>query len=175
MKLFLLILLLAGAATVATAQESAWDTSANLELQSRYFTQDAAFPRQDGDALQWSLAGELELRWRGNDSRASIIGYARYDNTDDERSLIDLREAYWAKEGDGYELLIGLNTVFWGVTESVHLVDIINQTDFVSDIGWPSLSSPSMSDTKSVWLMMSTRCTDSVTPQNTVFRPTSSS
>jgi hypothetical protein len=30
--------------------------------------------------------------------------------------------------------LIGANTVFWGVTESVHLVDIINQTDAVADI-----------------------------------------
>ncbi len=134
MKRLLSIVLLVGAASPATAQESPWDMSANLELQTRYFTQDAAFPRQDGDALQWSLAGELELRWRGDDSRTSIIGYARFDNTDDERSLFDFREAYWAKEGDGYELLIGLNTVFWGVTESVHLVDIINQTDFVSDI-----------------------------------------
>ncbi len=133
MKRLLTVLLLVTAAPLS-AQESAWDRSANLEFQSPLFTQDAAYPRQDGDALQWSLAGELELRWRGDDSRASIIGYARYDNTDDERSLIDLREAYWAKEGDDYELLVGLNTVFWGVTESVHLVDIINQTDFVSDI-----------------------------------------
>jgi hypothetical protein len=58
----------------------------------------------------------------------------RLDETDDERSLADLREVYWAKEAEDYELLIGVNTVFWGVTESVHLVDIINQTDAVADI-----------------------------------------
>jgi hypothetical protein len=28
-------------------------------------------------------------------------------------------------------LSLGINTIFWGVTESQHLVDIINQTDFV--------------------------------------------
>ena len=35
---------------------------------------------------------------------------------------------------DDFEVLIGANTVFWGVTESVHLVDIINQTDAVADV-----------------------------------------
>ncbi|HKJ19448.1 MAG TPA: hypothetical protein VJ993_02185, partial [Woeseiaceae bacterium] len=66
--------------------------------------------------------------------RAAFIPYLRWDATDDERNLADLREAYWAFEGDDYELLVGANTVFWGVTESVHLVDIINQTDFAGDI-----------------------------------------
>ena len=64
------------------------------------------------------------------DDRDRVAGGAR----DDERDLADLREAYWAFEGDDYELLVGANTVFWGVTESVHLVDIINQTDFAGDI-----------------------------------------
>ncbi|MEM9334082.1 MAG: hypothetical protein AAGA33_04470 [Pseudomonadota bacterium] len=132
MKRLLTVALLLLAAAPLSAQD--WEKAANIELQTRLFTQDAAFPRQDGDSLQWSLAGELGLRWRGDDARASIIGYVRYDSVDDERSLFDLREAYWAKEGNGYELLLGLNTVFWGVTESVHLVDIVNQTDFVSDI-----------------------------------------
>ncbi|MEM9402128.1 MAG: hypothetical protein AAGA44_06460 [Pseudomonadota bacterium] len=111
-----------------------WDKAANVELQTRLFTQDAAFPRQDDATLHASLSGELDLRWRGNDARASIIGFVRLDSVDDERNLVDFRELYWAKEGDGFEVLVGLNTVFWGVTESVHLVDIINQTDFVSDI-----------------------------------------
>jgi hypothetical protein len=75
------------------------------------------------------LAGNAD-----GDQRASIIPFLRWDATDSERSLIDLREAYWALEADAFELLIGANTIFWGVTESVHLVDIINQTDAVADI-----------------------------------------
>ncbi len=47
---------------------------------------------------------------------------------------MDLKEAYWAYEAGNYELLVGVNTVFWGVTESRHLVDIINQTDLAGDI-----------------------------------------
>ena len=121
-------------ALVAEAGRASWDVSSNIDLTTRIFTEDARWPGQDNSTTQLSIAGSSEFRWRGDESRASIIPYLRYDETDDERSLADLREAYWAKEAESYELLIGVNTVFWGVTESVHLVDIINQTDAVADI-----------------------------------------
>lgn len=120
----------------AWADGPAWEVSANLDLQGRYFTDDARWAGQDDSAGQYSIAGTAEFRWRSSDGnqRASIIPYLRWDEADGERSLADLREAYWAVEGDSYEVLVGVNTVFWGVTESVHLVDIINQTDIASDI-----------------------------------------
>ena len=121
-------------ALVVGAGRASWDVSSNIDLTTRIFTEDARWPGQDNSAVQLSIAGSSEFRWRGEESRASIIPYLRYDETDDERSLFDLREAYWAQEAEDYELLLGANTVFWGVTESVHLVDIINQTDAVADI-----------------------------------------
>jgi hypothetical protein len=36
--------------------------------------------------------------------------------------------------GSPWELRVGIGKVFWGVTEFVHLVDIINQTDLVENI-----------------------------------------
>ncbi len=53
---------------------------------------------------------------------------------DDDRTHFDLREFYWEKAAQEWELRVGVNKVFWGVTESVHLVDVINQTDFIEDI-----------------------------------------
>ena len=53
---------------------------------------------------------------------------------DDQRTHADLREAYWAWQDDEYELIVGVDKVFWGVAESRHLVDIINQTDLVEDL-----------------------------------------
>lgn len=130
------LLLHASLATRAQADDSRWDLAANIELQTRYFTQDARWPGQDSSAAVLALAISPEFRWRSADSdqRASVIPYLRWDSADADRSLADLREAYWAVEGDNYEFLVGANTVFWGVTESVHLVDIINQTDAVADI-----------------------------------------
>jgi len=133
-RFFLLAVLLS--ALVAQADEASWDFSANVELQTRFFTQDAAWSGQESNTGQFSFATTAEVRWRNaeNTQRASFIPYLRWDQADDERSLVDLREAYWAYEADSFELLIGSNTVFWGVTESLHLVDIINQTDAVADI-----------------------------------------
>ncbi|MEH6617355.1 MAG: hypothetical protein V7699_05920 [Porticoccus sp.] len=123
------------------ASDSEWDLSGNTALQLRGFSQDALWPEQNSSDAEVSVSGEWEVRWRSEegDQRASFIPFARWDENDDERTHIDLREAYWAYEGSAYEdidfeLLVGINKVFWGVTESVHLVDIINQTDLVEDI-----------------------------------------
>jgi hypothetical protein len=127
-------LLLVSAA--AMADETSWDRSGNIELQSRIFAQDGLWAGQASQTAQVALAATAELRWRNaeGDQRAAVIPYLRRDSVDDERNLIDLQEAYWAWQGDSLELLAGVNTVFWGVTESVHLVDIVNQTDAAGDI-----------------------------------------
>lgn len=121
---------------LAFPQESAWEFSGNVALQSRSFIQEQRWPGQDGSDTQLSLSSELEWRWQNADGsqRASIIPFLRLDDTDEERTHVDLREAYWAWRGDEVEVLVGINKVFWGVTESVHLIDIINQTDAVEDI-----------------------------------------
>jgi len=130
-RLFQVILLWA---LVAGAGRADWDIASNIDLTSRTFIEDPRWPGQDDQTTQLSVAARAELRWRGDDARASIIPYLRKDAIDDERSLADLQEAYWAQEAENFELLLGVNTVFWGVTESVHLVDIINQTDAAADI-----------------------------------------
>ena len=124
------------ATSAALADEAPWDLAGNVELQSRLFAEDALWPGQGSQAAQVSIAATGELRWRNadRDQRVSVIPFLRWDSVDGERNLADLREAYWAWEGDSFELLAGANTVFWGVTESVHLVDIVNQTDAAGDI-----------------------------------------
>ncbi len=143
-----LVLVLAAFTPHSPARGGEVDISTSVEVQARTFWQDPAWVSQDDTAPQGSIAWTTEIRWRNDDGnqRASLIPYLRWDATDDERSLVDLKEAYWAFEGDSYELLVGANTVFWGVTESVHLVDIVNQTDFAADIdGEDKLGQPMVS------------------------------
>ena len=124
------------------------DVSGSVELQVRTFWNDPAWAGQDDRVLQGTLVSTTEFRWRNEEGnqRASLIPYLRWDATDSKRSLVDLNEAYWAFESRNYEVLVGSNTVFWGVTESVHLVDIINQTDFAGDIdGEDKLGQPMVS------------------------------
>jgi len=118
------------------AAESAWDFAANVDVEARYFFDDVLWSGQDDGAAQLAVAATAELRWRSAEgaARASVLPYLRRDTTDEERDLADLREAYWAWEGGSWEVLVGANTVFWGVTETSHLVDVINQTDGVADV-----------------------------------------
>ncbi len=130
----LLLLITAVALSPAQLQAEPWQFSADAGIELRAFADDAALPGQDDDA-QISGLLNLEWRWRSDDGsqRASIQPFLRLDSVDSERTHADLREAYWAFEGEDWEVLAGVNKVFWGVTESRHLIDIINQTDLVED------------------------------------------
>jgi len=87
---------------------------------------------------QTNLSASLlqEWYWRSADETDSFTfsPYFRVDQRDAERHLIDLRQAFWLRVGHGWELKVGVDQVFWGVTESQHLVDVINQTDLVDSI-----------------------------------------
>ncbi len=76
--------------------------------------------------LTIGLGDELTLR---------TIAIARVDQSDSERSYVDLREAVVQWDRGAVTVSAGVNTVFWGVTESRHLVDVINQTDYLADLG----------------------------------------
>jgi len=101
---------------------------------SRSFWLDGRYPQQQS-SNNWSLMMQPELYWRSESSqhRVSVVGFGRWDSHDDQRSHADLREAHWGYEADGWDTTVGVSKVFWGVAESRHLVDVINQTDLVED------------------------------------------
>jgi len=127
------LLLLALLGTHQTQAEEI-DFSASVGLEFRGFTQ---APLIDNGSNRISFSGffEPEAKWRSEDrkKRFSFVGFARYDEQDSERTHLDVRELYWSFNSGDWTTLIGINKVFWGVTESVHLVDVINQTDLVED------------------------------------------
>lgn len=87
----------------------------------------------DGDT-QSSLVVEPEFELsRSRKERFSVKLFARLDSLDDERTHFDVRELFWERAGRTWELRAGVSKVFWGVTESQHLVDVINQTDLVEN------------------------------------------
>ncbi len=85
--------------------------------------------------LNHSLAFRTELyKELEGDQSVTFKPFFRLDENDDERTHGDIRELIWHKVADEYELKAGIGKVFWGVTESQHLVDIINQTDAVESL-----------------------------------------
>ena len=120
---------------VNTANADDIETSLTLGAETRVFFQDPLFDSQVENAqLSFSISPEVKWQTEDRGQRASFIGFTRFDSEDDERTHSDIRELFYARSWDSLTLTAGINKVFWGVTESVHLVDIINQTDLVEDI-----------------------------------------
>ncbi len=134
-NLFKLVTILISTLWLSTSSAGEWDFTGFVGVEAQVFWQGSQFPAQQG-GMNGSLLLQPELYWRSDSGRQrfSAVGFARGDAEDSERSHADLREFYWGIEGDEWDLNIGLNKVFWGVAESRHLVDVINQTDQVEDV-----------------------------------------
>lgn len=70
----------------------------------------------------------------GGDDRFVGTLFFRRANDDPQRTHWDIRAASYLHQGEQYDLVLGIDSVFWGKTESVHLVDIINQTDSLEGV-----------------------------------------
>lgn len=97
------------------------------------------FPKPTVGTDNWlsraSLAADVEIFHDfSDDVTLTVHPFARIDQHDEERTHADLRELIMTTTGENWEFSGGLGTVFWGVTESRHLVDVINQTDSVESI-----------------------------------------
>ncbi|UTW44570.1 hypothetical protein KFE80_09200 [bacterium SCSIO 12696] len=139
-------------ASIATQADN-WNASIEVGLESRWFIQDVRVDNQQR-GLGLSLMLQPEFRYKSDDrkNQFALVPFLRYDAEDSERSHFDLREAYWRYIGDKWEITTGVDKVFWGVAESRHLVDIINQTDLVEDIdqedklGQPMITASTQTD-----------------------------
>lgn len=138
---------------VPAAQVPTGEWSGYLGLESRLFFSDPQFPQQEDHAFSVALEPQFYVDWADGSQRFAFRPFARYDSADDERSHVDLREFYWRLEYADLVVKLGLDVVFWGVTESQHLIDVINQTDLVENIdGEDKLGQPMLNlDYASAW------------------------
>ena len=104
-----------------------------VAAEGRLFFNDPLFPGQEEN--NGSLAGQPEYyhRWE-NGSAFTFTPFGRVDSADPERTHWDIRELNYLYPGDSWFFRFGVARVFWGATEFVHLVDIVNQTDWVEHI-----------------------------------------
>ncbi|MGS2720853.1 hypothetical protein [Paraglaciecola aestuariivivens] len=127
----LLPLLLVGLSMPSLA-EFQYRGSAGLE--QRYFYQDGLYPQQERGNLSLYFSPEIYTETNEGNGSLSFKGFVRIDQQDSERTHGDIREFKYTYLGEDWEWQAGIGKVFWGQTESLHLVDIINQTDAVEAI-----------------------------------------
>lgn len=140
------LLLASVAATLSAPVLADAEYSGMLGIETRYFLQDAAYPGQSRTQTSFFIEPEIYTEW--NDRQDSLLfkPFARADEVDEERTHYDVRELMWLHVGEDWESRIGIGKVFWGQTESLHLVDIINQTDTIEQVdGEDKLGQPMIS------------------------------
>ena len=116
---------------------SEFEFSGRIGIESRSFTEPALY--RDQSRSTGSIVMEPEVYFesaQGSGWSFNLVPFFRIDSADSNRSHGDLREAYFLLFGEAgdaseWELRLGIDRVFWGVAESNHLVDIVNQTDLV--------------------------------------------
>ncbi|WP_340676818.1 hypothetical protein [Paraglaciecola sp.] len=110
------------------AQAAAINGQMESGLEVRLFDHNTAQAEEN-----WSTYVEPQFNYDRDDDSFSGRFFARWDNAEASRRHLDIRELSWLHVSDKMDLRLGISRVFWGVTESQHLVDIINQTDLVEN------------------------------------------
>ena len=113
---------------------SAAEVSGYVGAQTRNFFEDPASPYQHNDYLSAVIEPEFFHDWDDGTQNIEAKLFYRKDQYDDNRTHGDIRELSWTGVFTGWEVRAGISKVFWGVAETQHLVDIVNQTDLVENI-----------------------------------------
>ena len=101
-----------------------------VSFENRFFLEEGLFG-QDKNHSSFTLSPEFYFESEDQKTSFTFKPKIRRDSTDDERNLFDIQDLSLVRVKDSYETRIGIRRDFWGVTETVHRVDIINQTDQV--------------------------------------------
>ena len=118
----------------AVAQSGTREFSGRLSVESRWYPKTGAYSGQRSHGSGFVAEPRIYVE----DARGrsfTLAPFFRFDAGDKRRTHADLREAYLLLFGEvrnqEWELRLGVDRVFWGVTESRHLVNIVNQIDLV--------------------------------------------
>lgn len=108
--------------------------SGYITLETRVFEHSPEYTGQkNGSSSAVIFEPEFYEEWKGGDVSFTATPYFRLDTHDSERDLFDLREFSLLYVNGNWEARIGISKVFWGVAESQHLVDVVNQTDLAAN------------------------------------------
>ncbi|ROH91872.1 hypothetical protein ED208_05710 [Stagnimonas aquatica] len=112
---------------LAAAGPAAADLDLRLETETRLFT-----AQSRGDA---AVAAGLRASHAPRPGEQLVLeAFVRADAREDARSRADLREAYYEAQAGLLTTRLGARRVYWGVAESRHLVDTLNQSDLADDL-----------------------------------------
>jgi hypothetical protein len=119
--------------TLGLATSNANELSGYVSAEADLFFHAPLYAGQEHHSGSVAAQPEYYHEWE-NGSSVTFIPFGRWDSADPERTHADIRELNYVYRRDNWYFRVGIGKVFWGATEFVHLVDIVNQTDLVENI-----------------------------------------
>lgn len=117
-----------GASALSMHSVANADIDVELGVQTRVFTEDS--PNNSTDVTgAVRFKAEYFTEWNDGNDSFEFVPWGIWDSEDEERRHVDIQDLAWIHVADEWELRTGIRKVFWGVVESQHRVDVINQTD----------------------------------------------
>lgn len=112
------------------------EVSGNVRGDFRYFMDEGLYPEQEDTYFSSVFNPEIYTEWDKGKHIVQFKGFARINQYDTKQTHADIRELYYQRVFNKWELSLGVKKIYWGFTESNHLVNIINQDDVLegSDI-----------------------------------------
>ena len=107
--------------------------SGDFNLDYRYFFDSAQYSQQQHSHSQATNVRAYRV-WNVGVDSLSVHAFLRLGDEDNKRNHFDLRELAWVHAEDLWQFSLGISTIYWGVTESQQLVNIVNQVDLVEAI-----------------------------------------
>ncbi len=120
-------------------------------LETFFFTRNGIYEGQGQNNSSLIINPELSYSWPSGNS-ITVGPYLLLDSRDSKRNQFDFRDLSALVLWDDWEFGLGMRTIYWGITESQQLIDIINQKDYLANIdgnekfGQPMLSAAGSTD-----------------------------
>jgi hypothetical protein len=128
-----LLLLVAVSLILLPRPSSSGELTGRISPELWLFQSEPLYEGQERHNASLALQSEYYYEFESGSS-ITFVSFFRYDGADSERTHFDVREMNYDLILDNIEFRAGAGKVFWGATEFVHLVDIINQTDLVENL-----------------------------------------
>ena len=105
------------------------ELSGEIEAAYKYFPDEALYAGQKEAYFATTFRPKYYLESDKGKHAFIFEGFATLDQYDNKRSHVDVRELYYRYVFKSFEVSLGAKKIYWGVIESNHLVDVINQAD----------------------------------------------
>ena len=114
-----------------------------IQPEFSYFIDGKGKHDQSADKPSIFSQGTFIVYFQNDAAKITMKAVGRYDDKDNKRTYFDLQKFKYEYFLDNATLSVGNDIIFWGVNESFHVVDIVNQSNIAENLaGTKKLGQP---------------------------------